>query len=114
MSSRQLLLSTGRPTTDAEWAAISNRRGANPFLFVVASTGIICTPGCPARTPGRDRIRVIDRFDDGLSAGARACLRCRPDKLFPSPSTPAIAEPAAGAAGREEVDPVSRAGGLVA
>jgi AraC family transcriptional regulator of adaptative response/methylated-DNA-[protein]-cysteine methyltransferase len=82
MNSVQRLAGIGRPPTDAEWAAISGRRGASPFLFLVTSTGIMCTPGCPARTPGRDRIRVVEGPTAGLAAGARACLRCRPDRLF--------------------------------
>ena len=83
MSELKRLGAIGRPATDAEWAAISSRRGsARPFLFVVTSTGIICTPGCPARTPGRDRVRVVAGFEEGLAAGARACLRCRPDRLY--------------------------------
>ena len=77
-------MTIGRPPTDIEWSAVSNRVGADRFLFVVASTGIICTPGCPARTPGRERIRVIGRVDEGLTAGARACLRCHPDRLVES------------------------------
>lgn len=68
--------------TDAEWAAIAARRSATPFLFLVTSTGILCTPGCPARAPGRDRVRVVTGPDEGLAAGARACLRCRPNELF--------------------------------
>jgi AraC family transcriptional regulator of adaptative response/methylated-DNA-[protein]-cysteine methyltransferase len=73
MSESKRLGAIGRPATDAEWAAISGRRGSGrPFLFVVTSTGIICTPGCPARTPGRDRVRVVAGFDEGLAAGARA------------------------------------------
>jgi AraC family transcriptional regulator, regulatory protein of adaptative response / methylated-DNA-[protein]-cysteine methyltransferase len=88
MSDVKRLVAVGRPATDAEWAAISMRRAARPFLFVVTSTGIICTPGCPARTPGRDRIRVVDGLEAGYAVGARACLRCRPDRLFGSTSTP--------------------------
>jgi AraC family transcriptional regulator of adaptative response/methylated-DNA-[protein]-cysteine methyltransferase len=87
MSDSKRLIGIGRPATDAEWAAISTRRGRH-FLFVVTSTGIICTPGCPARTPGRDRIRVVARFEECLAAGARACLRCRPDRLFGTPTVP--------------------------
>src|ERR1035437_9936615 len=87
MSDSKRLSGMGRPATDAEWAAISTRHGRH-YLFVVTSTGIICTSGCPARTPGRDRIRVIARFDEGLEAGAGACLRCRPDELFGTPTIP--------------------------
>jgi AraC family transcriptional regulator, regulatory protein of adaptative response / methylated-DNA-[protein]-cysteine methyltransferase len=83
MSDLKRLVAAGRPATDAEWTAISSRHGsARPFLFVVTSTGIICTAGCPARTPGRDRVRIVASLEEGLAVGARACLRCRPDRLF--------------------------------
>ena len=85
MSEAKRLQSAGRNPTDAEWAAISSRRASPPFLFVVTSTGIVCTPGCPARTPGRDRVRVVSGLDEGLATGARPCLRCRPDRLDPEP-----------------------------
>jgi AraC family transcriptional regulator of adaptative response/methylated-DNA-[protein]-cysteine methyltransferase len=89
MSDAKGLAAVGRPATDAEWAAISARRGfGRPFLFVVTGTGIICTPGCPARTSGRGRVRIVSGLDEGLAAGARACLRCRPDRLFGTASTP--------------------------
>ena len=97
MSEAQRLCGIGRPATDDEWTAISTRHG-RPFLFVVVSTGIICSPGCPARTPRRDRVRVIARFSEGLAAGARACLRCRPDRLI-GPET-ASADPVQSAVGR--------------
>src|ERR1035437_9784544 len=80
MSESKRLAAAGRPAPDAEWAAISSRQSAPRFLFIVTSTGIICTPGCPARVPGRDRVRVISAFDEGLQVGARACLRCHPDR----------------------------------
>jgi len=69
----------GRPATDIEWAAIAGRRSTPRFMFVVTSTGIICTPGCPARMPARDRVRIVAGLDEGLVAGARPCLRCHPD-----------------------------------
>jgi AraC family transcriptional regulator of adaptative response/methylated-DNA-[protein]-cysteine methyltransferase len=91
MSESKRFGAVGRPATAAEWAAIQTRRGSGrPFLFVVASTGIICTPGCPARTPGRDRVRVVSGLDEGLAVGARACLRCHPDRLFGSNVAPAV------------------------
>jgi AraC family transcriptional regulator of adaptative response/methylated-DNA-[protein]-cysteine methyltransferase len=82
MNFSERLAAVGRQPTDAEWAAIAGRRSNPLFLFVVTSTGILCTPGCPARTPGRDRIRVVREAAEGLAVGARACLRCRPDRLF--------------------------------
>jgi AraC family transcriptional regulator of adaptative response/methylated-DNA-[protein]-cysteine methyltransferase len=62
---------------------------AGPFVFIVTSTGIICTPGCPARTPARDRVRMVPDFRAALAVGARACLRCRPDRMFGVTAAPA-------------------------
>jgi AraC family transcriptional regulator of adaptative response/methylated-DNA-[protein]-cysteine methyltransferase len=90
MSELKRLDAVGRPATDVEWAAIAGRRSAPLFMFVVTSTGIICTPGCPARMPGRDRVRIVSGLDEGLAAGARPCLRCHPDRkpgAEPAPST---------------------------
>jgi len=82
MSESRRFGAAGRSPTDAEWAAIVGRRAVEPFLFLVTSTGIVCTPGCPARVPARERVRVVSGLDEGLANGARACLRCRPDRLF--------------------------------
>ena len=82
MSESKRFGAVGRPATDIEWAAIAGRRSSPRFLFVVTSTGVICTPGCPARLPGRDRVRVVSGLDEGRAAGARPCLRCHPDRLF--------------------------------
>ncbi len=92
MSESKRLAAVGRTVNDAEWEAISARRTkGRPFLFVVTSTGIVCTPGCPARSPGRDRVRIVSGLDEGLAAGARVCLRCRPDRLFGAASAPSSA-----------------------
>ena len=90
MNESQRLGSVGRPVADAEWAAISARRSVPTFLFVVTSTGIICTPGCPARSPGRERVRVVSGLEEALAVGARPCLRCHPDRLFGAWSQAAV------------------------
>ncbi|HEX7491936.1 MAG TPA: methylated-DNA--[protein]-cysteine S-methyltransferase [Candidatus Limnocylindrales bacterium] len=101
IESKRLAL-VGRAATDVEWVAISSSQSKSRFFFVVTSTGIICTPGCPARVPGRDRVRVIVDYDEGLVAGARACLRCHPDRTAgPNRVNGAGAEPVG--------DPVSAA-----
>jgi AraC family transcriptional regulator, regulatory protein of adaptative response / methylated-DNA-[protein]-cysteine methyltransferase len=82
MNARQRLESAGPAPTDEQWSAIESRRpipGAT-WLLVVTSTGIACRPGCPARTPGRDRVRIVSGLDEAIAVGARACLRCRPDR----------------------------------
>ena len=92
MSEQQRLSGVGRPATDAEWAAIASRRAAPRFFFIVTSTGIICTPGCPARLPGRDRVRIVSGLEEGLAARARPCLRCHPDRE-PGSSRPGASDP---------------------
>src|SRR5450759_1986342 len=90
MSESKRLSAVGRSPTDSEWAVISARHGTGrPFLFVVTSTGIVCTSGCPARSPARGRVRIVSGLDEGLAAGARPCMRCRPDRLFGASPTSA-------------------------
>jgi AraC family transcriptional regulator of adaptative response/methylated-DNA-[protein]-cysteine methyltransferase len=82
MNQRQRLSQIGAAPTDEQWAAISSRRREpeTAWLLVVTSTGIACLPGCAARTPGRDRVRIVANLDEALAAGARPCLRCHPER----------------------------------
>lgn len=48
------------------------------FWLGVTSTGILCRPGCPARTPKAENLRYFASLADGLAAGFRPCKRCRP------------------------------------
>jgi len=111
MNARQRLELIGRPPTDAEWIAISERRpiAGQRWLLVVTSTGIVCKPGCPARTPGRDRVRIVSGLAEGLAAGARPCLRCRPDRdQVEAPGAAAVA-PGSTATGMTDENLVARA-----
>ncbi len=45
----------------------------------VTSTGIYCRPVCPAQTPKRGNVRFFAAPAAAVSAGFRACKRCRPD-----------------------------------
>jgi len=110
MSDAKRLNAIGRAPTDVEWAAIAARQLAPRFLFVVASTGVICMPGCPARMPGRDRVRIVSGLEEGLEAGARPCLRCHPDRPSGAKAVPtadpvqsAIARMTAALAGGDDV-----------
>ena len=82
MNHRQKLGQIGAAPTDEQWAVISERRPrpGTAWLLVVTSTGIACLPGCPARTPGRDRVRIVANLAEALDAGARPCLRCHPER----------------------------------
>ncbi len=45
----------------------------------VTTTGIYCRPVCPAQTPKRGNVRFFAAPAAAVSAGFRACRRCRPD-----------------------------------
>jgi AraC family transcriptional regulator of adaptative response / DNA-3-methyladenine glycosylase II len=55
------------------------------FVTAVLTTGVYCRPSCPARTPGRARVRFYPSAAAAQQAGFRACKRCRPDA---SPGSP--------------------------
>ena len=66
---------------DARWQAMVDRDTGEtgPFVIAVASTGIYCRVGCPARRPLRKNVRFYTTVEDARAAGYRACKRCHPD-----------------------------------
>jgi AraC family transcriptional regulator, regulatory protein of adaptative response / methylated-DNA-[protein]-cysteine methyltransferase len=66
---------TGRAVSDAEWAALVGRLPI-PGVYGVVTTGIVCRPGCTARTPLRGNVRWFAGVEEALAAGFRRCKRC--------------------------------------
>ena len=66
---------------DERWEAVIGRdtRAEGHFVFGVATTGIYCRPGCPARRPRRENVRFFARAEEAERAGFRPCKRCRPN-----------------------------------
>ncbi len=66
---------------EAAYAALSarDRRFDGRIWFGVTSTGVYCRPVCPAQTPKRQNVRFFAAPAAAVSAGFRACKRCRPD-----------------------------------
>jgi AraC family transcriptional regulator of adaptative response / DNA-3-methyladenine glycosylase II len=66
---------------EAAYAALSarDRRFDGRIWFGVTSTGVYCRPVCPAQTPKRANVRFFAAPAAAVSAGFRACRRCRPD-----------------------------------
>lgn len=66
---------------DARWQAMVDRDtgSTGPFVIAVASTGIYCRVGCPARQPLRKNVAFYETVEDARAAGYRACKRCHPD-----------------------------------
>ena len=75
------------PDADTCYRAVAGRdpRFDGWFFTAVTSTGIYCRPSCPARTPGRDRVRFFPSAASAQRHGFRACKRCRPDACPGSP-----------------------------
>jgi AraC family transcriptional regulator of adaptative response / DNA-3-methyladenine glycosylase II len=73
--------------SDRVWQAIEacDPRFDGWVFCAVKTTGIYCRPGCPARTPKRENVRLFASAAAAQSAGFRACKRCRPDATPGSP-----------------------------
>ena len=56
-----------------------DRRFDGRLWFGVTSTGVYCRPVCPAQTPKITNVRYFAAPAAAVSAGFRACKRCRPD-----------------------------------
>ena len=71
------------PGLDVEAAyqalAARDRRFDGRLWFGVTSTGVYCRPVCPAQTPKQQNVRYFAAPAAAVSAGFRACKRCRPD-----------------------------------
>lgn len=63
----------GRTASAAEWQAFAARQ-PNALIYGVASTGIHCRAGCPARTPLPPNLRIFE--SRAAAEGYRACKRC--------------------------------------
>ncbi|HST55523.1 MAG TPA: Ada metal-binding domain-containing protein [Solirubrobacteraceae bacterium] len=63
------------------WSAVAARDVSfdGRFVFGVATTGVYCRPGCPARSPRRENVRFFELPADAEHAGFRACMRCHPN-----------------------------------
>lgn len=72
---------------DARYRVVRSRdaRFDGVFYTGVTTTGIFCRPSCPARTPHRSNVRFFRSAAHAVSAGLRACRRCRPDVVPGAP-----------------------------
>ena len=72
---------------EARYRAVRSRdpRFDGIFYTGVTTTGIFCRPSCPARTPNRSNVRFFRSAAHAVSAGLRACRRCRPDVVPGAP-----------------------------
>jgi AraC family transcriptional regulator of adaptative response/methylated-DNA-[protein]-cysteine methyltransferase len=67
-------------TDDLKWTAVSsnNVQADGHFYYAVTTTGIVCNPSCPSRTPRRTHVQYFDHVLAAEKAGFRRCKRCSP------------------------------------
>ncbi len=63
---------------DTRWDLVRRRAPAADFLYGVATMGIYCRPGCPAKLPHRANVRFFADVPAAEAAGFRPCRRCDP------------------------------------
>ena len=69
-------LGEGLRPNDAEWQAFAARDRGGRLVYAVATTGIHCRAGCPARMPLRQNLWLFPDAEAAEAAGYRACKRC--------------------------------------
>jgi AraC family transcriptional regulator, regulatory protein of adaptative response / methylated-DNA-[protein]-cysteine methyltransferase len=74
---------------DERWTAVHSRddRFDGAFVFAVRSTGIYCSPSCPARRPGKQQVVFFPGPIEAEQSGFRPCHRCQPREAGPSLKT---------------------------
>ena len=67
--------------TEEQWSAILNREKKYDaeFFCALKSTGVVCRPSCPSKTPNPKNVVIFYNFEDAVSQGYRPCSRCRPE-----------------------------------
>jgi AraC family transcriptional regulator of adaptative response/methylated-DNA-[protein]-cysteine methyltransferase len=73
------------PTPVLRWTAVVARDASadGDFFYAVRSTGVVCRPGCAARTPKREHVAFFDTLEAAERAGFRRCRHCRPGDRSP-------------------------------
>jgi AraC family transcriptional regulator of adaptative response/methylated-DNA-[protein]-cysteine methyltransferase len=68
---------------DTRYAAVLARDAAmdGTFFYGVRTTGVFCMPSCGARPPKRENVSFHASANDAITAGFRACKRCRPGEV---------------------------------
>jgi len=72
------------PIPDSEaLQAVRDRNVAydGKFFFAVVTTGIYCRPSCASRPALAENMRFFPSAEKAVSAGFRACKRCKPESL---------------------------------
>ena len=69
-------------TDDERWGAIErrDRDAVGAFFCAVKTTGVYCLPSCAGR-PLRKNVVFYDTAAEAVTAGFRACKRCKPERL---------------------------------
>jgi len=69
-------------SAEERWTAVrkKDKKADSAFFYGVITTGIYCYPSCPSRQSLKENTRFFSTRADAVSAGLRACRRCRSDE----------------------------------
>src|SRR4051794_6868379 len=75
-------MTTGFAGDEDRWRAVVSRDPAadGAFYYSVRTTGVYCSPVCPARLARRENVRFHASRQEAEQAGFRPCKRCRPNQ----------------------------------
>ncbi len=81
-------------TDNQRWDALvqRDRQADGAFFYAVKTTGVYCRPMCSSRLPNRTNVEFFPSRIAAEGAGYRACRRCHPQQVNPSPRPEAIAQ----------------------
>lgn len=51
------------------------------FFLAVRTTGIVCRPGCKAKTPLRENVEFFGDLNTAIEQGYRPCKKCKPQLI---------------------------------
>ena len=74
------------------WRAVLDRDAGldGAFVYAVETTGIYCRPTCASRRPRRQNVRFFVTPAAAVTAGFRACRRCKPEGAARDPARDAV------------------------
>ena len=69
--------------TETNWVAITEQDAKydSKFYYGVKTTKIFCKPSCTSKAPLKKNVVYFDDITSAVSAGFRACKRCKPERI---------------------------------
>jgi AraC family transcriptional regulator, regulatory protein of adaptative response / methylated-DNA-[protein]-cysteine methyltransferase len=75
-----MMITATKLDEETAWAQLQARDCKADFYYGVSTTGVYCRPDCKSRLPLRANAQFFATTAEAMSAGFRACKRCKPDE----------------------------------